>query len=127
MTNSVKVTTKVEWLDDGSLSRLIPNRTVTVETTSDILSDNTQLVGTSHELIALGDVTDDALVRIENLHATAIVSVGHDVAASFVGLIDIPPGEVAILPRATTLATTYLDSDTASTPVRVTMFKIVAP
>lgn len=125
MANTVKVTTKVEFFDDSVLARQIPLKTISTATTSDIVSDNTQIVGTTHELIAVGDVTDDAIVRIENLHDTAIVSVGHDVAASFVGLIDIPPGEVAILPRASTLATTYLDSDTASTPVRVTMFKIV--
>jgi len=128
MTNAVKTSFKYElWRSDVLIANT-PLKVVEVETTSDLLAVNTQLVGTGHELISIGDITDDAMVIIENLHATALVQVGHDVAAAFSGLIDIPAlGPPAILPVATALATTYLKSDTASTPVRVTLVKIVAP
>jgi len=127
-TNTIKTTIKLDYLETNSLVFQVHSKTSSVETTSDIQSVNTQLVGTTHELIAIGDVTDDAFVMIENKHATALVQVGHDVAASFVGLIDIPAGgPPAILPRATTLAATYLISSVASTPVRVTLIKVVAP
>ena len=126
MANEIKVAVRIQYLQSSVLTRQIPLKESTIDTTSELLSDNTQIVGVTHELIALGDITDDAFVQIDNLHATALVQVGHDVAAAFVGLIDIPAGgPPAILPRASTLATTYLLSDTASTPVRVTMIKVV--
>jgi hypothetical protein len=127
-TNTIKTTVKLEYLETNSVKFLNPSQSFSVLTTSEILSVNTQLVGVAHEVIALGDVTDDAFVMIENKHATALVQVGVDVAASFVGVIDIPAGgPPAILPRATTLATTYLISSVASTPVRITLIKVVAP
>jgi hypothetical protein len=104
-----------------------PLKEVSTTTTSELRTDNVQVVGTTHELIAAADVTDAAACRIENLHATAVVSVGGDAAGSFVKWFDVPPGEVAYLPRVGALASTYLDSDTASTPVSVTLVKIVAP
>jgi hypothetical protein len=104
-----------------------PLKEVSTTTTSELRTDNVQVVGTTHELIAAGDVTDAAACRIENLHATAVVSVGGDAAGSFVKWFDIPPGEVAYLPRVGALASTYLDSDTASTPVSVALLKVVAP
>jgi hypothetical protein len=104
-----------------------PLKEVSTTTTSELRTDNVQVVGTTHELIAAGDVTDAAACRIENLHATAVVSVGGDAAGSFVKWFDVPPGEVAYLPRVGALASTYLDSDTASTPVSVALLKVVAP
>lgn len=95
-------------------------------TTSELNTDNVQIVGTTHETIAAGDVTDSAACRIENLHATAIISVGGDSAGSFVKWFDVPPGEVAYLPRVGTLASTYLESDTASTPVQITLIKVAS-
>lgn len=126
MANAVRISHKKEWLESSVVVRNGQLKSYSIETTSDLIDERTQIVGTTHELIGVGDITDDAYVEIHNPHATAIVSVGHDVAAAFVGLIDIPPGyPPAILPLASTLATTYLKSDTASTPVRVTLVKIV--
>lgn len=126
MANTIKTWHKREWLEAGVVARTGPLKSYEISTTSDMIDEKTQIVGTTHELISVLDITDDAYVEIHNPHATAIVSIGHDVAAAFVGLIDIPPGyPPAILPRASTLATTYLKSDTASTPVRVTLIKIV--
>jgi len=127
MANQIKVQLKTEWIESNVLETQQPFKTYTIDTTSDLKREDTQVVGTTHELIALGDITDDAFVKIENKHATALVQVGLEVAAAFVGVIDIPAGgPPAILPRATTLASTYLKSDTASTPIRVTLIKVVA-
>ena len=128
MPNAIKTTLKIEYLEDNLVRRSVPTRVFGVETTSNILSDNTQLVGTSHAAIDIGDVTDDAMMIIENLHATATVQVGGDDSAVFVPWIDIPAGgPPAIIPIVTALADTYLQSSVASTPVRVTMIKVVAP
>jgi hypothetical protein len=128
MANSIKVSQKREWIEGTSVARPDQLKTFTIETTSDLIDEKTQIVGTTHELISVGDITDDAYVEIHNPHATAIVQIGHEVAAAFVPVIDIPPGyPPARMPVVSTLAATYLKSDTASTPVRVTLVKIVAP
>lgn len=126
MANSIKVTFKLQYLRDSVVTRQVPLKETTIATTSEYSSDNTQLVGTAHELIAAGDVTDDMMAVIENIHATAIVSVGGDAAAVFVPWFFIPPGELAVLPRLDAVAAAYLKSDTASTPVKVTLIKVAA-
>lgn len=128
MANEARTTIKFDYLESNVFIRTNPTRIFPVATTSDILSDSTQIVGTTHELIAAGDVTDDAMAIVENLHATALVRIGGDAAAAFVPWIEIPAGgPPAILPVVATLASTYLISSVASTSVRVTLVKIVAP
>jgi hypothetical protein len=127
MANVIKMAMRMQFVRNNVTIVNPPLKEVSTTTTSELRTDNVQVVGTTHEVIAAGDVTDSAACRIENLHATAVVSVGGDAAGSFVKWFDVPPGEVAFLPRVGALATTYLDSDTASTPVSVTLIKIVAP
>lgn len=126
MANSFKFTSQLQFSRDSVVVDNPPMKVVEKTTTSELKTQNVQVVGTTHEVIAAGDVTDSAACRIENLHATAIVSVGGDSGGSFVKWFDIPPGEVAYLPRVGTLASTYLDSDTASTPIQVTLIKVAA-
>lgn len=128
MSNQIRVSTQLQVFRDSVLVRQSNLKNTTVDTTSELYSDNTQLVGTTHELMAAGDVTDDAFVMVENLSSTATVEVGGDDSAVFVSWISIPPGyPPAILPTASSLAATYLKSSEASTSVRVTLVKIVAP
>lgn len=127
MSNTIRMAMRLQFVRDNVTILNPPLKEVSTTTTSELRTDNVQVVGTTHELIAAGDVTDAAACRIENLHATAVVSVGGDAAGSFVKWFDIPPGEVAYLPRVGALASTYLDSDTASTPVSVALLKVVAP
>jgi len=128
MTNQVKLIQKIDYIRDGVTVRPGATRQATVESTSELFTDNTQLVGTTHELIAAGDVTDDVIAVIENLHATNTVQVGGDAAAVFVEWFAIPPGyPAAVLPNVGALAATYLQASGANTPVRVSLYKIVAP
>ena len=127
MTNQVKISTKMDLWRSNVNVRNVPLTQISVDTTSELFSDNTQIAGTSHEVVAAGDVTDDAMVLVENLHATATVEIGGDDTGAFVSWITIPPGyPPAVIPLASSLAATYLKSDTSSTPVRVTLVKIVA-
>jgi len=126
MSNSFKFTSQLQFSRSSVVVDNPPMKVVEKTTTSELKTQNVQVVGTTHEVIAAGDVTDSAACRIENLHATAIISVGGDSGGSFVKWFDVPPGEVAYLPIVGTLASTYLDSDTASTPVQVTLIKRVA-
>jgi hypothetical protein len=128
MTNSVKTLFRLEWYENNALSRSIPSKQKTIETTSGLVFDATQVVGTTHEVLAVGDVTDDAVLIIDNLHATATVQIGIDDSSVFVPIIDIPAGyPAAVLPIASSLAGLYLKSSAANTSVRVAAFKIVAP
>jgi hypothetical protein len=128
MSNTLRISQKREWIESGSVARPGQLRPVSIVTTSDLIDEKTQIVGTTHEVIAVGDMTDDAYVEISNPHATAVVQIGVDDTGVFVPLIDIPPGyPAAVIPQASTLAAMYLKSSVASTPVRVTLVKIVAP
>jgi hypothetical protein len=126
MPNSIRTNFKWEFLRDGTLYKQLPNTTSTVSTTSNLAPVGEQVVGTTHELVAAGDVTDVAMMVVTNLHATAVVSVGGDSAGSFVKWFDVSPGDPpAVLPRVGTLASVYLKSSVASTTVGITLVKIV--
>ena len=128
MSNQIRNVMSFSVVAPSRTTHSIPQRIYDRATTSDLVNDTTQLVGTSHEQLALGDATDDLFCRLENLHATATVEVGIDDATVFVPVFEIHAGgPPAILPVLSTAADLYLKSSVASTPVRVTLCKIVAP
>jgi hypothetical protein len=128
MTNSVKMIQKIDYIRGGVTVRPGATQQTTIETTSELMIENTQIVGTTHELITAGDLTDDVFAVIENLDDTETVQVGGDASTVFVEWFTIPPGHPkAILPNVGALASTYLKATGANTPVRVSLYKIVAP
>jgi hypothetical protein len=128
MANSVRVTTRVEYLIESAASNPdVKSKTIATETTSAIHSQVTQLVGTTHELLTAGDQTDDVMAIVENRSASASLSLGVVVSATYYPLFDIPAGERAVLPRVDALASTYIKATVANTPALVTLYKIVAP
>lgn len=124
MSNSIKFSSRTQFVRGTVFENAAPFKEISITTTSELTSDNVQVVGTTHEAIAAGDVTDTARCEVENIHATATISVGGDAAGSFVLWFTIPAGEKAVLPRVGALASTYLKSSAASTPVRVTLHKV---
>lgn len=124
MTNTIKFSSRTQFVRGTYNEQIPPFKEVEISTTSELTSDNVQVVGTTHEAIAAGDVTDTARCEIENIHASATVSVGGDSGGSFVLWFTIPAGEKAVVPRVGALASTYLKSSTALTPVRVTLHKV---
>lgn len=127
MSNSIKISTRWQYVRGTVNVRQTPQSEATIATTSELMLDATQVVGTTHELIAAGDVTDNAIAIIENLHATNTVLVGGDDTGSFVEWFSIPPGyPPAILPQVGSLAATYLKASGASTSVKVTLVKVSA-
>jgi hypothetical protein len=128
MANEIRNTITFVVASPERTTHSIPQRIYTQVTTSGIVNDATQLVGTTHEQIVLGDATDDLFCRIENLHSTAIVEIGIDDSSVFVSVVKVPAGgPPAILPLLSVAADLYLKSSVSSTPVRVTLCKIVAP
>jgi len=126
MANTIRFTESSFWLDDGTIVRQRPSKTFEISTTSDVVVDNIQLVGTTHAIVDIGSATDTCYCELQNLHATAVVQYGYDSGGSFVAVGTLSPSDPpARLGRIPTLANLYLDSDTASTPVRVVLCKIV--
>lgn len=126
MANTIRFIDSFFYLDDGSTVRQRPQKTYEIATTSDIVLDAIQLVGTTHAAVAVGSATDTCFCEIQNLHDTAILQYGYDSSGSFVAVGTLNPGDPpARLGRVPVLANLYLDSNTASTPVRVVLCKIV--
>lgn len=127
MANTIRYIDSFFYLDDGSVVRQRPQKTFEITTTSDVVHDTIQLVGTTHAAISAGSATDVCYAEIQNLHATAIVQYGYDSTGTFVPVGTLNPGDPpARLGRIPTLANLYLDSDTASTPIRVILSKIAS-
>ena len=124
MANSIKFSSRTQFVRGTVFENAAPFKEISIATMSELTSDNVQVVGTTHEAIAAGDVTDTARCEVENIHATATISVGGDSGGSFVLWFTIPAGEKAVIPRIGALASTYLKSSAASTPVRVTLHKV---
>jgi hypothetical protein len=127
MANEIKIKQNFEFWRNSVRTENLPLTEETVTTTSDLCDIKTQIIGTTHEVVAAGDMTDTVMMLVYNLHATATVSIGGDSGGSFVKWIDIAAGDPpAQIPRVGTLATTYLKSTSASTNVRVVLVKIAS-
>lgn len=128
MSNQVIVTDRVEYQASGTpINPDVKSYRYAIDTTSGLASQAIQVVGTTHEVLAVGDVTDTAFAIIRNKSAAATLTIGGDAAAVFVPWFSIPPGEEAIMPRVETLAATYIKASAATTSALVTLYKIVAP
>lgn len=128
MSNTIRLFDSFVYLDSGSIVRQRPQRTYEIATTSEIVHDTIQVVGTTHAQISTGSATDVCYAEIQNLSATAVIQYGYDAAGTFVAVGTLNPNDPpARLGRVPVLANLYIDSDTAATPVRVILAKIVSP
>lgn len=128
MSNTIRLFDSFVYLDSGSIVRQRPQRTYEIATTSEIVHDTIQVVGTTHAQISTGSATDVCYVEIQNLSSTAVIQYGYDAAGTFVPVGTLNPSDPpARLGRVPVLANLYIDSDTATTPVRVILAKIVSP
>jgi hypothetical protein len=128
MANEIRLVDRTEFARGNVLARPAQARQYAIPTTSELVSDAVQAIGTTHEAIEPGDVTDSAFCRIENLSPTASVTVGGDASAVFVPWFSIPAGgPPATIPILTAIGDTYLQASAVSTPVRITLIKVVTP
>lgn len=128
MSNTIRTVLGASYLIEGTASPgAIPQRATSVSTSSSVITQSVQIVGTTHEAIAAGDVTDDAMAILINQSDSETITVGGDDAAAFVPWFDIPPGEEAKLPRLSAIAGTYVQASDADTPLLVSLYKVVAP
>ena len=89
------------------------NKSITVDMSGEDYESNTQLIGTSEEAIALGDVTTPGYAYYENLDATNFVSLRPATAGG--NMVKLLPGDFAIFRHGTTAP--FAIADTA--PVRI--------
>lgn len=85
-----------------------------------------QVVGTSHELVSAGDLTDDVWVEVENTDETNYVEYGVEVAAAFHAFGKIPPKMRVVLGIASSLAGSYLQANTATCKCIISLYKIAS-
>lgn len=127
MANTIRYIDSFFYLDDGSIVRQRPQKTFEITTTSDVVHDTIQLVGTTHTAISAGSATDVCYAEVQNLSSTAVIQYGYDSTGTFVPVGTLNPGDPpARLGSVPTLANLYLDSDTAATPIRVILSKIAS-
>jgi len=127
MANNLILHDRLDYRFDGTTRLSTPPRTFQLDTTSDILHSTVQVVGTTHEAISVGDATDTCYAIVENLHATATVQYGYDVASVFTAIGSLAAGDPPLrLGRISVLANLYLKSSVAATPVSVTLVKIAS-
>jgi len=125
MSNTIRTTMAIDNVVAGARSfGSLPQRQEEVVTYSSKMHQTVQVVGTTHELLSVGDVPDPAMCIVRNLHATATVSLGIEVSSVFYPLVDIPPGEESKLSRLEAVASTYIKSSVASTQALVTLYEI---
>lgn len=128
MSNTIRFVDSFFYLDSGVIVRQRPSRTYEIATTSEVVHDTIQLVGTTHAQISTGSATDVCYAEVQNLSSTAVIQYGYDSSGTFVPVGTLNPNDPPVrLGRVPTLANLYLDSNTASTPVRVILTKIVSP
>lgn len=90
--------------------------------TGDEVVNNTQVIGTTAELLNLGEISGaPGLVMIQNLDNTNFVEIGGDSGLT-VFKLKIDPGEEVLIRPST--GTVYLKADTA--PCRVWVFGVSA-
>ena len=101
---------------------------VAVNSTSDIASEVVNVVGTTEATIGVGGITDPSMLIIRNLSPTATVEVGRDISGTFVAVMgSLRPGDPAMVLPHVDPDLIEIKASAASTPVRVTAIRIVAP
>lgn len=100
----------------------------TVNSTSDIAAEVVNIVGTSEAAIDAGSVSDPCMLVIKNLSTTATVEVGRDISGTFTAVMgSLRPGDPAMVLPYVDPDLIELKASAASTNVRVTAIKVVAP
>lgn len=105
----------------GNSQLSFPGKQLAIDSASYPKITNTQVVGTTHEALVLGDVASCGAAVFTNTDATNFVDIGVDVGGTFYGLVRLMPGEFAFSPRLATNAP-YAKADTANVSLDYTIF-----
>lgn len=120
MADEIKANFSLNYVK-GESKLSIPGKQLSIDSASYPKITNTQLVGTTHEALVLGDVASCGAAYFVNTDATNYVDVGVDVSGTFYGLIRLMPGDFAFAPRLATNAP-YAKANTASVSLDYTIF-----
>lgn len=120
MADEIKFTSGLVITKESTKLLNLQSQTLSATLTGSTAALIPMTIGTSHEVIATGDITDDGgFGMIVNLSTTATVQVGVDVAATFYPLITVPPSERSGPFRWADISAAYVVSDEASTNIQV--------
>lgn len=96
-------------LNNGGLSDSFSSGSRSADQATALLIRNVQTIGTSEEALALGDIVTPGFAMFKNLDDTNFVEIG---TTGFVPFVKLEPGQMCILPLATTAP--YARADTAA-------------
>lgn len=110
MANELTLNLKVKYEKNG----ITDTRTFSdnVDVSGAFLCGGVQTIGTTEELLAVGDVATKGYARFMNIDATNYVEIGSYVAATFYPLIKLKAGETAVCRLSA--VTVYARANTAA-------------
>lgn len=102
MANEISVTTNLAVRSGNLQYSRSGNRSFDLVASSPAKASGIASIGfAAHEALPMADVGTAGWARFENLDATNYVQIGVDVAAAFVPVIKLKPGEIAVCRLAT--------------------------
>lgn len=115
MANEIAATSRLSFSKGGASASF--DKTVRVTMSGDDYVSATQVIGTSAELVSLGDITSaPAFIAIKNLDATNFVTFGGDSGLTVFSLKLLPGESMLIRPTSATL---YALADTAAVRIEI--------
>jgi hypothetical protein len=129
MTVSINTSLQVQVAASGVIKTgTIQPEQVVVASTSDIAAEVVNVVGTTEATVDTGGITDLCMLVIKNLSTTATVEVGRDISGTFTAVMgSLRPGDPAMVLPYVDPDLIEIKSSAASTSVRVTAIRIIAP
>jgi hypothetical protein len=118
MANELSLTANFRYSKNGITQSRAYSDSVTV--TGNGISHNVQLIGTTAEVIAIGDVASAGYCALLNIDATNFVEIGREDGGTFRAVVKLLPGEFALFRAGATL---YGKADTANCRVECFIFE----
>lgn len=122
MANELSINFKLAFSKSGQ-SLQIPSFVENIDVSSSARNAAVQNIGTTHEALALGDLTtsNTGATKITNLDPTNYVEIGIVVSATFYPVFVLPAGKFMWAPRVSTNAL-YAKANTAAVNLEYYLF-----
>lgn len=119
MANEITAALRLKYVKNGVSDQRTLSATVTVSGNN--ANGGIQTIGTTEEVIALGDVATPGYCRVLNTDATNYVEIGVKPSGTFYPCIKLKPAEVAVFRFGTT--TPYAKANTGSVRIEYMLFE----
>jgi hypothetical protein len=118
MANELSISGNFRYSKNGITQTRAYSDSITVSGNG--IAHNVQVIGTTAEVIAIGDVASAGYSFLMNIDATNFVEIGREDTGTFRAVVKLLPGEFAIFRAGATL---YGKADTANCRVECFIFE----